>query len=109
MVLCQLHHRIRALEGEQKRLERALDSKDIMIRNLWDEMKLKDKRRADNVSTLFVVADTFDTCLEDLETVVPPKTPELVSITDLDPKEEALTNPPIEEQQLVPSHTQSQE
>ncbi len=44
MVIYQLHHRIRVLEGEQKRLECALDPKDIMIRNLWDEMKQKDKK-----------------------------------------------------------------
>ncbi len=68
-ILHQLHHRIRSLEGEQQRLERALDSKDIMIRNLWDEMKQKNKKQADEVSMLFVAAQTFDAHLEDLETL----------------------------------------
>ncbi len=50
-VLYQLHHRVRSLEGEQGRLECTLDSKDVMIQNLRDEMKQKDKKRADDVST----------------------------------------------------------
>ncbi len=42
------------------------------------------QKQKDDVSMLFNAARTFDARLEDLETVVPPKTPAFVSMEDLD-------------------------
>ncbi len=82
-ILQQLHCRIRSLEVRVKNYERLLKAKDVMIRNVQEEIVQRYRKQKDDVSMLFNAARTFDARLEDLEAIVPPKTPAFVSMEDL--------------------------
>ncbi len=83
-ILQQLHRRLRSLEVRAKNFERLFKAKDIMIRNVREEMVQKYWKQKEDLSTLFNTIRTIDARLEDLETVVLPRTPAFVSMEDLD-------------------------
>ncbi len=77
IILQQLHHQILSLESEQKDLKASLEAKETMLRNFRVEIDHNNKKQTDEVSMLFIAAQTFDAHLEEIEITVPPKTPEL--------------------------------
>ncbi len=84
MILQQLHRRLRSLEVRVKNFEHLFKAKDVMIRNVQEEMVQKYRKQKEDLSTLFGAVQMTDAHLQDLETVVPPKTPAFVSMEDLD-------------------------
>ncbi len=83
-ILQQLHRRLRSLEVRVKNFECLFKAKDVMIRNVREEMVQKYQKQKEDLSTLFNIVQTTDARLQDLEIVVPPKTPAFVSMEDFD-------------------------